>query len=110
VAHMAIAKLAAIGAAVISLAACTMTSEPMEAEDGSYIITGSAAPVLSTADAVRAARADAERFCAKQSKRAVAVAAAHQDGAPKAFIFANRGGLSGGSFSDHDADLQFRCI
>jgi hypothetical protein len=106
-----IAKLAAIGAAVISLAACTMTSEPMEAEDGSFVITSTADAYGSQAIAVRAAQADAQKFCVQQGKRAVAVTASRQDGATGGFLLANSGGLSGGAFTlRYNADLRFRCV
>jgi hypothetical protein len=108
---MATIKLAAIAAAVISLAACTLTSDPMETTDGSYVITGTADAFGTTSMAVDAAQSQAQKFCAKQGKRAVAVAANHQDGPQGGFVFANRSSLTGvASAMRYDADLQFRCI
>ena len=104
------ALTAAILAATL-LAGCVDTSDPMPTEDGSFIITGSAGAYGSQAGAMGSVQEAAQKFCAQQGKRAVAVTAAHQEGATGGLLFANHGGLSGGAFPmRYDADLQFRCV
>jgi hypothetical protein len=107
------------------LAACTynVVSDPMEAEDGSFLITSSADAYGSQADAAKMANDSARKHCSQLGKRAVAVTSTHQDGSSGGFAAGSSsfhagggsagglGWLTGADYPWHyDADLRFRCV
>jgi hypothetical protein len=102
--------LIAAVAAVALLTGCAVSSNVMETDHGTYLISGTASPARGgTAGAFDIIQADAKKYCATQGKRAVAVTAAKQD-LPQAAVFVNQYGGGGGTAHAGSADLEFRCI
>lgn len=98
----------------VMLVACASTSGVMEAEDGTFLISATAAPARGgTAGANAVAYEEAQKFCAAKSRRAVVVTAAERDVQQSAAsgTFTSQGGsFGGGSFAAGRANLRFRCV
>jgi hypothetical protein len=96
------------------LAGCAWTSGVMEAEGGTYLISGSAAPARGgTAGANAVAYEEAQKFCAAKGGRAVVIVAKERDAyqsAAGASWGPSGGSAAGGTFAAGRAMLHFRCV
>jgi hypothetical protein len=99
--------------------ACAQASPPMEAADGSFLISARAAPVRGGATgAYEVAYKDAQAFCAQRGQRAVLEGAQdrdiYQSGYGGAFSGTPQGGYSGamggGTSAAGSATIRFRCV
>ena len=76
----AVAQTWALAASVILISGCAMTSGVMEAEGGTYLISARAAPIRGgTVGANAVAYDDAQKFCARDAKRAIVLTAQERD-------------------------------
>jgi len=100
----------AFGVAILMLGACATTSGVMEAEDGTFLISASAAPARGgSAGATAVAYEEAQEFCATKGGRAVVVTAGERD-VQQSAVGGSGGGFGGGSFAAGRANLRFRCV
>ena len=111
----------AVVAAVVALNGCAMSSHPMQADDGTYIITAAAAPIRGgAAGATSVAFDDAQKFCSQQGMSARVVDFDDRDvyqsaygssfnGSFNKFGGGFRGGSSGGTFAAGRTNLRFKC-
>lgn len=95
------------------LAGCVTTSNVMEMEGGTYMISARAAPAAGgTAGANSAAYEEANKFCATKGGRAVVVDAKERDVYQGSFAASQSayGGSAGGGFAAAgNASLRFKC-
>lgn len=99
----------------LSLAGCAMTSDVMDAGNGTYLISAAAAPIRGgAAGANEVAYKDANKFCAQkgQGLHAIVITADSRDvyqGSAGA-SWNRSGGSSAGSINARgNTDLHFRC-
>ena len=99
--------------ALALLSGCAMTSDVMEAEGGTYLISAHAAPIRGGATGANSvAYNDAQKFCAEKGKRAVVLTAQERDvyqGSMGSAWNTSGGFTSGGIFAAGNASLHFRC-
>ena len=99
---------------LLALGACAQASQPMEAADGSYMISARAAPVRGGATgAYEVAHKDAMAFCQQSGKRAVLVGADDRDIYQSGFggsFNKNGGAFGGGTAAAGSANIRFRCV
>ena len=99
---------------LLALGACAQATQPMEAADGSYMISARAAPVRGGATgAYEVAHKDAMAFCQRSSKRAVLVGSEDRDIYQSGFggsINQNGGAFGGGTAAAGSANIRFRCV
>lgn len=104
--------LLSVSCAVL-LAGCATTSDVMEAEGGTYIISAQAAPARGgAAGANDIAFKKAKEFCASKGLTAIAVDAADRDvyQSSGAGSWNSQGGnVAGATFAAGNASLRFRC-
>ena len=97
----------------VYLSACATTSGVMEAEGGTYIISGRAAPIRGgTAGANAIAYEEAQKFCAAKGARAIVIDARERDiyqSAAGASWNSYGGGAGGGTLAAGNAILRFKC-
>lgn len=98
----------------VLLGGCAQVSPPMENADGSYLISGRAAPVRGGATgAYEVAFKDAQKFCAQGNRRAVIQNAEDRDIYQTAVgggWSGGTGGFSGNTLAAGSATLRFRCV
>lgn len=93
----------------LSLSACALTSEVQERADGTYTISGHAAPIRGgTVGAQDVAYKDAQRFCASRGARAVVLDSVERDIPVSSFGYNQYGG-SGAMLLGGNATLNFKC-
>jgi hypothetical protein len=96
------------------LAGCAMTSDVMDAGNGTYIISGRASPVRGGATgAIQVAYKDANAFCAKKGGHAVVLDSNNRDVYQSSIggsWGAGSGSFVGGTFAAGNAELRFRCV
>lgn len=99
---------------LLALGACAQASQPMEAADGTYLISARAAPVRGGATgAYEVAHKDAMAFCAKSDKRAVLVGAADRDVYQSSYggtVTSGGAYFGGGTSAAGSASIRFRCV
>ena len=99
---------------LLALGACAQATQPMEAADGSYMISARAAPVRGGATgAYEVAHKDAQAFCQQSGKRAVLIGAADRDIYQSGFggaVNAQGGAFGGGTNAAGSASIRFRCV
>jgi len=97
----------------IALSGCAMTSQVMDTDNGTYMISAAASPIRGGAAAANSvAYADAQSFCAQKGGHAVVLDAADRDVYQSSFggsFNAYGGGLGGGTFAAGRTNLRFRC-
>ena len=101
--------LAAVG--LLALSGCAMTSDVMDAGNGTYMIQGTAAPVRGgAAGAVEVAYKDANSYCAEHQPgtHAIVVDSQNRDVYQGSYGYNQYGG-GGGVFAAGHAELHFRC-
>lgn len=99
--------LAASIAAILS--GCAMSSNVMDAGNGTYMISAHAAPIRGgAAGANDVAYSAANDFCVQKGGHAVVIGDNVRDVYQGAFSGSSRG-FSGGVFAAGNADLRFRC-
>jgi hypothetical protein len=97
------------------LTGCAMTSDVMDTGNGTYMISGHAAPIRGGATgANQVAYQDAQKFCIQQSPgfHAIVIGAEDRDVYQSSFGGSwgtNGGGFGGGTFAAGNAKLRFRC-
>jgi hypothetical protein len=100
-------------AATLSLAACAMTSDIEEGENGVYTVSAHAAPIRGgTTGAHTVAYEAAQKFCAAKGGRAIVVGGSERDvyqGSYGGSFGPNGGGFGGGVFAAGNVTMQFRC-
>jgi hypothetical protein len=100
---------------LVALWGCAMTTDVMDAGDGTYLISGRASPIRGgSTGATSVAYADAQKFCAEKGSglRAIVVNANERDvyqssvgGSASPY----GGGFGGTSAAAGSANLRFRC-
>jgi hypothetical protein len=98
-----------------SLTGCAMTSDVMDTGNGTYMISGHAAPIRGgAAGANEVAYRDAQKFCIGKNpaSHAIVLAADDRDVYQSSFggsWGSNGGGFGGGTFAAGNTNLHFRC-
>lgn len=99
---------------LLALGACAQATQPMEAADGTYMISARAAPVRGGATgAYEVAHKDAMAFCQQSGKRAVLVGTNDRDiyqSAGGGYITPQNAGFSGSTMAAGSANIRFRCV
>lgn len=100
----------------VALAACAVSSPVMDAGDGVYLVTATAAPIRGgSTGAYTVAYRDAQNFCisAGDGRHAVLVGTQERD-VYQAAVFGNAsrgtGGLGGSLAASGIVSLRFRCL
>jgi hypothetical protein len=102
-------------ASLVILTGCAMTSEVMDTGNGTYAISGHAAPIRGGAvGASRVAYQDAQKFCTQQGAGLHAVVIEDQErdiyqGSFGGSWGAGNGSFGGGVFAAGNTKLRFRC-
>jgi hypothetical protein len=104
----------ALATALLAVSACAVTSHVMEAENGTYLIAGYAAPARGgAAGATDVAYTDAQKFCVGKGQRAIVLTAQDRDvyqGAAGGSWNQYGGGVFSGVAAAGHADLHFKCV
>src|SRR5690242_17267948 len=92
---------------------CAMTSDVMDAGDGTYLISAHASAVRGGATGANSiAYQDAQKFCGQRGQHAIIVNANERDVYQSSMggSWSWQGGsFAGGTFASGNVDLRFRC-
>jgi hypothetical protein len=102
-----------VAAIAIGTSGCAMTSQVMDTDNGTYMISAAASPIRGgAAGANSVAYDDAQRFCAQKGMHAVVLGAADRDVYQSSFSGSFNqygGGFGGGTFAAGRTNLHFKC-
>jgi hypothetical protein len=108
-------NLLSIGAAVFAIgtSGCAMTSQVMDADNGTYMISAAASPIRGgAAGANSVAYDEAQRFCGQKGMHPIVLDAADRDVYQSSFggsFNQYGGGFGGGTFAAGRTNLRFKC-
>jgi hypothetical protein len=112
---MAQSRFSCVFLILAGLTGCAMTSDVMDTGNGTFMISGHAAPIRGGATgANQVAYQDAQKFCAQQGAgfHAIVIGAEDRDVYQSSFGGSwgtNGGSFGGGTFAAGNAKLRFRC-
>jgi uncharacterized membrane protein YgcG len=104
-------RLIVWAATSVALCGCAMSSDVMDAGNGTYMISAHAAPIRGGAtEADSVAYQDANRFCARKTPGTHAIVVDSRERDVYQGSFGGSGGsFGGGVFASGNANLRFRC-